>query len=70
MLKNFSILLKINLIIYELTFMSTHLSFLVKIIKNLKTLTMSFYDNFSLANRLEVKINVISGFKRKILKIK
>lgn len=50
--------------------MSTHLSFLVKIIKNLKTLTMSFYDSFSLANELEVKINVISEFKRNILKIK
>lgn len=46
------------------------MSFLVKIIKNLKTLTISYYDNFSLANGLKVKINVISGFKRKILKTK
>lgn len=31
---------------------------------------MSFYDSFSLANELEVKINIISEFKRKILKTK
>lgn len=43
--------------------MSTHLSFLVKLIKKLETQNMTLCDSFSLVSELEENINVISELK-------
>jgi len=54
----------------ELTFISTHLSFLVEIIKKLETQNMVLSESFCLISESEEKINIIDGPKGATLKTK
>ena len=54
----------------ELTFISTHLSFLFEIIKKLETQNMLLSESVCLINELEEKINIIPGPKGATLKTK
>jgi len=57
-------------VVNELTFISTHLAFLVTVIKKLETQNMTLHESFSIIDEIKEKIQAIPGSKGATLKTK